>query len=95
MGVPGRACDAVHEVSLLKCDFCGKDFRRREYLGEHLVLFMRDVLLYCDIWEKDCREVDYLKGHIITVHGGMASNVLFVLFVLLFIYYIGGVKTCW
>ena len=92
MGVPGRACDAVHEVSLLKCDFCGKDFRRREYLGDHLVLFMRDVLLYCDIWEKDCRDGDYLNGHIITVHGGMASNVLFVL---LFIYYIGGVKTCW
>ena len=46
---------------------------------------MKDVLLYCDVWEKDCRDGDYLKGHIITVHGGMASNVLFVL---LFIYYI-------
>ena len=28
---------------LLKCDVCGKNFRRREYLGEHVALFMKGV----------------------------------------------------
>ena len=28
---------------LLKCDVCGKHFRRREYLGEHVALFMKGV----------------------------------------------------
>ena len=56
--MPGRACDTVHEGSLLKCDFCGKHFRRREYLADRMVLFMKDVLLYCDVWEKDFRDGD-------------------------------------
>ena len=28
---------------LLKCDVCGKNFRRREYLGEHVALLMMGV----------------------------------------------------
>ena len=32
-GVPRSSCGAVHEGSLLKCDVCGKRFRRREFLG--------------------------------------------------------------
>ena len=86
--MPRRACGAIHEEGFV----CGKHFRRREYLGEHLVLFMKDVLLYCDVWEKDCRDGDYLGGHVMAVHGGMASNVLFVL---LFVCCIGGVKASW
>ena len=43
--VPKRACSAVHEGSLVECDVCGKHFRRRDYLGEHLVLFMKGFLL--------------------------------------------------
>ena len=44
-GVPRIACGAVHKGSLVECDLCGKHFRRREYLGEHLVLFMKGFLL--------------------------------------------------
>ena len=46
----------------------------------------------CDVWGKCCRGRNYLEGHIRTVHEGMVPTVLFVL---LFIYYIGGVKTSW
>ena len=31
---------------LFQCDVCGKHFRRREYLGEHVVLFRKWVLLH-------------------------------------------------
>ena len=31
-----RACSAVHEGSLIECDVCGKHFRRRHNLGNHL-----------------------------------------------------------
>ena len=87
-----RACSAVHEGSLIECDVCGKHFRRRDYLGKHLVLFKKGFLLYCDVCGKGCSDGNYLEGHIRTVHDGMVQTVLFVL---LFIYYIGGVKTCW
>ena len=43
MRVPRRACGAVQEGSLLKCDICGKHFKRREYLRGHVVLFMKGV----------------------------------------------------
>ena len=46
----------------------------------------------CDVWGKCCRVRNYLEGHSRTVHEGMVPTVLFVL---LFIYYIGGVKTSW
>jgi hypothetical protein len=91
-GVPRSSCDAVHEGSLLKCDVCGKHFRRREFLGKHLMLVKKGFLLKCDVWGKCCRGRNYPEGHIRTVHEEM---VLTVLFVLLFIFYIGGVKTSW
>ena len=31
---------------LFQCDVCGKHFRRRENLGEHVVLFRKWVLLH-------------------------------------------------
>ena len=34
--VPRKAFGGVHEGSLLECDVCGKHFRRRQYLGNHL-----------------------------------------------------------
>ena len=46
--VPKRASSAVHEGSLVECDVCEKYFRRRDYLGKHLVLFKKGFLLYCD-----------------------------------------------
>ena len=91
-GVPKRACSAVHEGSLVECDVCEKYFRRRDYLGKHLVLFKKGFLLYCDVCGKGCSNGNYLEGHIRTVHDGMVQTVLFVQ---LFIYYIGGVKTSW
>ena len=33
------------ERDLLWCDVCGKDFRKREYLGGHVVLFKKGVCL--------------------------------------------------
>ena len=55
------------------------------YLGEHVMLFKKGVLLQCDVCGKDCRDGDYFKGHMKTVHEGVSSTVLFVFF-----YYIGG-----
>ena len=49
-----------------------------------LVLFKKGFLLYCDVCGKGCINGNYLDGMVQTV-----------LFVLLFIYYIGGVKTSW
>ena len=56
------------------------------------MLFKNGFLLYCDVCGKGCSDGNYLEGHIRTVHDGMVQTVLFVL---LFIYYIGGVKTSW
>ena len=56
------------------------------------MLFKNGFLLYCDVCGKGCSNGNYLEGHIRTVHDGMVQTVLFVL---LFIYYIGGVKTSW
>ena len=56
------------------------------------MLFKKGFLLYCDIWGKDCRGENYLEGHIRAVHEGMVPTVLFVL---LFINYIRGEKSCW
>ena len=59
---------------LFQCDVCGKHFRGRVYLGEHVMLFKKGVFLQCDVCGKDCRDGDYFKGHMKTV--------LFVLFLL-------------
>ena len=56
------------------------------------MLFKNGFLLYCDVCGKGCSNGNYLEGHIRTVHDGMVQTVLFVQ---LFIYYIGGVKTSW
>ena len=56
------------------------------------MLFKKRFLLYCDVGGRDCIGGNYLEGHIRAVHGGMVPTVLFVL---LFIYYIRGDKTCW
>ena len=48
----GRTCGAVHEGWLFQCDVCGKHFRRREYLVEHVVLFRKGVLFQCYVFGK-------------------------------------------
>ena len=79
--MPRRACGEVHEGNLLQCDVCLKNFSRRQYLSEHVVLFIKEF----------CSSVDYFKGHI-TVHDGFRT--LFYLYYYLNIIMVGLRHKC-
>ena len=72
--MPRKACGAVHEGCLFQCNVCVKHSRRWEYLGEHLVLFMKELGFRCDVCGKDCTGGDYLKEHMRTVHEGSVTH---------------------
>ena len=84
-----RACGAVHEGGCSSVMFVGSTSKIGNTWECMCWCSWRvHALLWC--LGKDCSVGDYLKEHIRTVHKGVLPTILFVL---LFIYYIGGVKT--
>ena len=61
------------ERDLLWCDVCGKDFRKREYLGGHVVLFKKGVCLSVMFEGKHFRRRQYLGNHLNAVQEGVSS----------------------
>ena len=60
------------------CDDCKEYFRGGEWLGEHMVLFMKRDLLKCNVCGKHFKGGEYLREHMLLFMKGVWSIVMFV-----------------